>query len=556
MKLLMAQLNYTVGDFAGNTGKILDVINKHGNDVDMIIFSELCLSGYYPKDLLLKPAFIEQQFIAMERVIQLSRKVSAAIVIGYIARNHFPGKSLLNSLALIENGQILYRYHKQLLPVYGVFDEARHFEPGTQPGLYEWRGQRLGFLICEDGWQSDKDAPLQLYRSDPVDALCMSNLDLVISINASPGNIGKHQIRHDLVKNIAARTQAPVVYVNQVGGIDDLVFDGGSVAFNADGQSLGQGAYYAPSSTIIDLASDEITETTALADIELIANQLRLGLADYCRKTGFKKVVVGSSGGIDSAVTLALATWALGSENVTAITMPSRYSSLGSISDSQKLCDNLGVKLHKSSIEESFAAEVTAFHAAFGKEPSGITKENIQARLRGLKLMAYSNHTNALLLSTGNKSELAVGYCTLYGDMSGGLNLLGDLYKLEVYALAGYLNEIVFKRNVIPEAVIKKAPSAELAPGQRDADALPPYDQLDAVLKLYLEKDLLAPAEQERLIAKIAAMDPKEIQRVCELVEKNEYKRRQAAPAIRVNRRAFGFDRQIPITAKLSQPSL
>ena len=454
-----------------------------------------------------------------------------------------------NALLFIENGQIIYRYYKQLLPVYSVFNEARHFQPGTQPGLFEWKCKHLGFLICEDGWE-DHENPL--YQRDPVAQLENNELDLVISINASPCNIRKHQARYDVIKSIAQRCQADTVYVNQVGAIDGLVFDGGSTLFKANGECVIIAPFY--QETVFNVDTEQLPQEKPITfprSIALIAEQLKLGLKDYCAKCGFKQVVVGSSGGIDSAVTLAIAAWALGPENVIAITMPSEYSSEGSVDDSQSLCDRLGIQLLHAPIGETFNTELVAYEKAFGEPASPLAQENLQARIRGQRLMTYSNSTGAMVVSTGNKTEMSVGYCTLYGDMAGGVSLLGDVYKLQVYALATYLNEVVFEKEAIPVEIIDKAPSAELAPDQKDTDSLPPYDQLDAILKLFLEDDLIDVEEKNRLDKIVSDIPNEIIIKVKKMVDRNEYKRRQAAPVIRVNRRAFGVDRQIPITAKL-----
>lgn len=549
MNIVLAQLNYTIGDFAGNTAKIIDVITQHGQSADLIVFSELCVSGYYPKDLLHRQGFIEAQNAAINTIIAQTQAQSAAVVIGHARNNPFGGKPFLNSLSLIENGQTRFTYDKQLLPTYGVFDEARHFEAGINPGTFVWRGLRLGFLVCEDAWENTAQP---LYKHDPVTALAASNLDLIVSINASPYNIYKHQTRRELVASIATRCKAPIVYVNQVGGIDELVFDGNSLAYNAKGECLFDGPRFTQSVATVPLNKAKAITIAPHNEYSMICDQLVTGLKDYCQKTGFKQVVIGSSGGIDSAVTIALAVLALGGENVIAVTMPSQYSSAGSVDDSQDLCDALGVQLIHAPIKATFDTEVTAYSHAFGKAPSSLAQENLQARIRGQRLMTFSNSTGAMVVSTGNKTELSVGYCTLYGDMAGGVSLLADLYKLQVYALAEYLNDAVFKKEAIPKIIIEKEPSAELAPDQLDSDALPPYEQLDAYLHLLLEHDLLTETELKAHTLTASKMKDEEKQKIRYLLDKNEYKRRQAAPVIRINRRSFGADRQIPLTMKLT----
>lgn len=554
MKVISAQLNYTIGDFKSNTEKIVSVISEHGNTADLIVFSELCVTGYYPKDLLIRKGFVNTQNEAIDQIREASLYAKAGIIIGSVQKNPFSGKNFLNSLELIENGQSIYQYHKQLLPTYGVFDEARHFEPGTQPGLFLWRGKRLGFLICEDAWEK-LDSPI--YQHDPVKQLEQNSLDLVISINASPYNLFKRDTRHNLVGEIARRCQCPVIYVNQVGGIDDLVFDGNSLCYNAIGECCYDGPLFQEAIKLIDTKKLLAENITLVSDMAIIAKQIIMGLKDYCKKTGFTKVVIGSSGGIDSAVTLAIAARAMGPENVVAVTMPSQYSSTGSVGDSETLCSALGVELINSPIKETFEIEIKAYSDSFGQMPSPLAQENLQARIRGQRLMTFSNSTGAMVVSTGNKTEMSVGYCTLYGDMAGGVSLLADLYKLQVYGLAKHLNQAVFKREVIPQVIIDKEPSAELAPDQKDSDALPPYHQLDAYLQLLLEDDLLMEPERQELKNTASKMSQENQLRIRTLLDRNEYKRRQAAPVIRVNRRSFGTDRQIPLTTRntVTRPS-
>ncbi len=549
MNIVVAQLNYIIGDFAGNTAKIIDVIDQHGQSADLIVFSELCISGYYPKDLLHRSGFIESQNNALQKIIQKTESATAAVVLGYARCNPFGGKPFLNSLSLIENGQTLFTYDKQLLPTYGVFDEARHFEAGTTPGTFVWRGQRLGFLVCEDAWENNVQP---LYKRDPVALLETSELDLVVSINASPYNIYKHQTRRELVASIAKRCNAPMVYVNQVGGIDELVFDGNSLIYDEKGNCYFDGARFKESVAATNLKTATSLEIPQQDEYQMICDQLVTGLKDYCKKTGFERVVIGSSGGIDSAVTIALAVLALGPANVVAVTMPSQYSSAGSVDDSQDLCEALNVELIHAPIKTTFDTEVAAYKEAFGEAPSSLAQENLQARIRGQRLMTYSNSTGAMVVSTGNKTEMSVGYCTLYGDMAGGVSLLADLYKLQVYGLARYLNQEVFHMEAVPQAIIDKEPSAELAPDQVDSDALPPYDQLDAFLHLLLERDLLTEKEIDTHTATSALMFEEDKDKVRRLLDRNEYKRRQAAPVIRINRRSFGTGRQIPLTMKVT----
>jgi NAD+ synthetase len=550
VNVISAQLNYTIGDFVGNTDKILEVIRTKGNEADLIVFSELCVTGYYPKDLLNRKGFIAAQNQAIKVIIKASRNIKSGLVIGVVEENIGRGRPYFNSLLLIDNGAIVGTYRKQLLPTYGVFNEARHFESGKTPSIIEWRGLYLGFLICEDAWES-KEQPL--YDRDPVESLAMGSPDFVICINASPYNITKLKTRHEIIKMTAQACKAPVVYVNQVGGIDDLVFDGGSLAYSSEGNCIFEAPQYEESVNSIQLNSKNTIEPNISNEISEIAKQLTVGLRDYCAKSGFTKVVIGSSGGIDSAVTLAIAEQALGAKNVVAVTMPSKYSSAGSVGDSEALCTALGITLINSPIKGTFDQEITTYTESFGVPPSPLAQENLQARIRGQRLMTYSNSSGAMVVSTGNKTEMSVGYCTLYGDMAGGVSLLADLYKLQVYSLAKYLNESVYKTNAIPLAIIEKEPSAELAPDQVDSDALPPYDQLDAYLKILLEGDLLSKEEFSVTLETAQKMSKEDRVRIKKMLDRNEYKRRQAAPVIRVNRRSFGTDRQIPLTIKYTQ---
>lgn len=545
MKIVTAQLNYTIGDMRGNANKIIDTIENQGNRADLIVFSELCITGYYPKDLLDREGFIDAQMLELDRIKKATKGINSAVVVGAAMRNPMAGKKHLNALLFIEDGMVIYQYNKQLLPTYGVFDEARHFEPGGQVGAMTWRGKRVGFLICEDAWE---DTGKPLYQKDPVAQLADCNCDVIVSINASPYNIYKRQSRAEVIKNIVKRCDCDVVYVNQVGGIDDLVFDGNSRIMLSNGYWISEAPEFEESVDLIDIRRQAPIDCRPDVSMKLMVKQVVMGLRDYCVKSGFKQVLVGSSGGIDSAVTLAICSLAMGPENVVAVTMPSKYSSAGSVDDSVSLCGALGVNLVESPIKETFEVEIKSYTNAFGETPSGLAQENLQARIRGQRLMTLSNSTGAMVVSTGNKTELSVGYCTLYGDMAGGLSILADLYKGQVYDMANYLNEWEFQREVIPFTIINKEPSAELAEGQIDTDSLPPYDQLDAFLQLILEGDLMSNEERHDLEVIVEDMPVEDQLRVRRMLDRNEYKRRQAPPLIRVNRRSFGADRQIPLT--------
>jgi NAD+ synthase/NAD+ synthase (glutamine-hydrolysing) len=557
LNIALAQLNYKLCDYDGNLARMRQAIEQ-ANGADLIVFTELCVSGYYPQDMVEEPDFLARQQVAIDALLTLSRQTKAALVIGAATHNPGVGKPLYNSLLLLQNGEIVLRYHKQLLPTYNIFDERRHFEPGpNEAAVYEIDGQRIGFLICEDGWNSQGTD----YAIDPVQTLADAGVDLIVSINASPSNVGKLALRHELFAGVARHCGRPILFCNQVGGNDQIVFDGGSFlvdsrhgvvhtlpSFEEAVETVGFDGAFHHDGTALTVAIQANT-----ADSEFYYRQIVLGLRDYAAKIGFKQVVIGSSGGIDSALTLALAVDALGADNVAAITMPSQFSSTGSVSDSAALCANLGVKLHEHPIKDLVAGYRTGFEANFAAAPSRLTVENLQARIRGTILMEYSNHFGHLLLTTGNKSEISVGYCTLYGDTNGGLNIIGDLYKTEVFALARHFNAR-HGRELIPQAIIDKEPSAELSEGQKDTDSLPPYPVLDEILKLHIEGTRLRPDEYAHardFVAKLVADGQQPlIDRVLSLIAKSEFKRRQAPPIIRVRNRAFGNGRQMPIAAK------
>lgn len=563
LKLAVAQLNYTIGDFAGNTAAIVRHMRRAAEEgADVVVFSELSLCGYYPGDLLEDASFLSKFDAAHAALLDASRELPGLVaVVGTVRRNAGPGKPLHNALLAVRDGAVAAEYYKQLLPTYGIFDERRHFEPGPEGACtFDVAGYKIGFLICEDGWN---DAGRD-YQVNPFKALRAAAPDLVVSINASPSDIGKRAQRHALFGAAAAHNQLPLLYVNQIGGQDQLVFDGASFAvsqaqgiafeaarFEEDFQVIGFDA-----GRFIAANGDDLPrpDSAGLPVAEFTRRQIVLGLQDYARRCGFTKAVVGSSGGIDSALTLALAVQALGPENVFAVTMPSAFSSKGSVSDSVALCDALGIKLYTHPIRSLVNEYKQGFEAAFAAPLHGLPLENVQARIRGTILMEYSNAFGALLLTTGNKSEISVGYCTLYGDTNGGLGLIGDLYKSEVYALSRHINQRAGCA-IIPEAVLGKPPSAELAPGQQDTDSLPPYDVLDEILKWHVEGPRLPAHEWQqaaRFVERLQATDEgkQTVRRILGMVAKNEYKRRQAPPIIRVRSRAFGSGRHMPIAAK------
>ncbi|CUI08719.1 NAD+ synthase [Massilia antarctica] len=562
LKIAIAQLNPTVGDIDGNSGAIIAAMGRAAQQgADLAVFTELALCGYYPGDLLEETAFLARMQAGLERVLEASRGMPGLVsVVGAVRANDGPGKPLFNALLAIRDGVIVAEYYKQLLPTYGVFDDRRHFEPGPEGAcVLQVGAHRIGFLICEDGWNHEgRD-----YKVNPFTALREARPDLVVSINASPSDIGKRELRHKLFRTASVHNELPILYVNQVGGQDQLVYDGASFAVSPSQGIAFEAQRFSEDFQVIGFAQGRFSaadgfalaapDADGLPVAEFTRRQIVLGLQDYARRCGFTKVVVGSSGGIDSALTLALAVDALGPENVIAVTMPSAFSSEGSVSDSVALCDNLGITLYTHPILDLVKQYSTGFEGAFDRPLQGLPLENLQARVRGTILMAYSNESGTLLLTTGNKSEISVGYCTLYGDTNGGLGLIGDLYKTEVYALSRHVNERA-GRELIPAAVLTKPPSAELAPGQQDTDSLPAYEVLDEILKWHIEGRRLPAAEAalaERFVADLlaGADGAALVERIHRMVARNEYKRRQAPPIIRVRSRAFGSGRQLPIAA-------
>lgn len=561
--ITLAQLNVTVGDMDGNVRKIVAAAQRARDDgAELVVFSELSLTGYYPGDLLDEPHFRARVDAGFEALLQASRQMPALHwVIGMPAVHAGPGKPLRNVLRVVRAGEVLLEYAKQLLPTYNIFNERRHFEPGPDVAKVLRIGTaQVGFLICEDGWNDDSSG----YTVNPFERLRDAAPDLVVSINASPSNIGKREQRHQVFGAASRRHGLPILYVNQVGGHDQLVYDGASFAVEPRAGVVFEARSFAEdvqtlrfeASGFRDARGGALPAVPAegLSTMAFYRQQIVLGLRDYARRCGFTQAVVGSSGGIDSAITLALAAEAFGPDRVTAITMPSVYSSAGSVDDSQTLCDALGVRMHRHPIADLVRGYRAGFDAAFGAPLQGLALENLQARIRGTILMEYSNTWGHLLLTTGNKSEMSVGYCTLYGDTNGGLGLIGDLYKTEVFALARHLNEAA-GREIIPQAIIEKPPSAELAPDQKDTDSLPPYKVLDEVLKHLIEGHGLAREEGVEVEAFVARLQQQPegvalVDRVRRMVARSEHKRRQAPPVIRVRARAFGSGRQMPIAAQ------
>ncbi len=571
LTITVAQLNYTVGDIEGNARKMIETAQFAAADgADLVVFTELSLTGYYPGDLLDEPPFMARVAEGLNTLQQASRQwPDLHWVVGAPLPHEGIGKKLQNALVVIRAGEIVLRYAKQLLPTYNVFNERRHFEPGPDVARVLRIGDnQVGLMICEDGWNDGGDDGTNDGRADyavnPFLRLADAAPDLVISINASPSEIGKREQRHQVFGDASKRNRLPLLYVNQIGGQDQIVFDGASFAVEPERGVAFEAKRFSEDVTTLRfengrfLARDGAplppVAAKGLSTMAFYQAQIVLGLRDYARRCGFKQVVVGSSGGIDSALTLALAVAALGAENVVGITMPSVFSSAGSVDDSVTLCRNLDIPLATHPIAAIVDPFAQQFEASFGQPLRGLPLENLQARVRGTTLMEYSNAFGHLLLTTGNKSELSVGYCTLYGDTNGGLGLIGDLYKTEVFALARHINEAA-GRELIPQAIIDKPPSAELAPDQLDTDSLPPYPVLDEILKLLIEGQRLAKWEFDEATASVEPLRATPegealVQRIRGMIARNEYKRRQAPPIIRVRSRAFGVGRQMPIAAK------
>src|SRR6201987_2076707 len=542
MKIAMAQFNPTVGDFAGNTASILALAERaKQRGADLAVFSELCICGYLPQDLLERPAFIDRN---QKELKQLAAKIALPAIVGFVGKNKKgTGNGISNKAALLCGGKICFEQSKMLLPTYDVFDESRYFQPAEKQWVYEFDGEKLGITICEDVWNDKNFWAVRLYDRDPVTELAGQGTEVLINISASPYTIDKRGLRVDMLRSIAMTHKLPVVYVNQVGGNDSLIFDGASMALTADGKVAAQGEAFEEDLVLFDTETGhgEIHEQPR-EEIEYAYRALVLGTRDYVHKCRFEKTLVGLSGGIDSAVVAAIAVEALGPENVLGVAMPGPFSSEGSVEDAKALAENLGIELKIIPISTVFDAYRAALKPAFGTRKPDVTEENIQARIRGNYLMALSNKFGSMVLSTGNKSEIAVGYCTLYGDMAGGLAVISDVPKLMVYELAEYINR---ERELIPRSTIEKPPSAELRPNQKDSDSLPPYEVLDRILKAYIE-EVKTPVE----IAEDFGYDLQLVRNIAMLVDRNEYKRKQAAPGLKITSRAFRFGRPFPIAQR------
>lgn len=536
MKIALAQLNTIVGDIRGNTARVIKQIQAaKGAGVDLVCFHEMVLTGYPPRDILEVPSFIEQCEGALAEIA--SHCHGLAVVLGSVTRNMgVTGKPLQNVAHWLEYGEVRHTIAKQLLPTYDVFDEHRYFQPGEVSEVIEYQGLRIGITICEDIWYGEG----MTYPFDPIAGLKDLGAQFVINISSSPYSLNKFQRRVELLKRKALQFAMTVIYVNQVGGNDELIFDGGSMVINAQGELRALAPFFKEGITVYQVG-EGIPLSSSVDDWTLLDQALAVGLKDYCRKCGFKQVALGLSGGIDSSVTAVIAVKALGKHNVFGLIMPSRYSSPGSVADARLLAKRIGITTKQIPIDPLHRAYERTFLKLFGRTRSDVTEENIQARIRGNLLMALSNKRGYLVLTTGNKSEYAVGYSTLYGDMSGGLAVIADLPKTMVYQLARHIN---LKREIIPGSVLTKPPSAELRPNQTDQDSLPPYPILDEIIRLYVEEL----ASEESIVN--AGFERRMVRRVLNLIRANEYKRRQAPLGLRVTSKAFGMGRRFPIACK------
>jgi NAD+ synthase (glutamine-hydrolysing) len=543
VKLALGQINPTVGDFAGNSAKIIEYSSRaRAQGAGLILFPELSVCGYPPRDLVERASFVTHNREAAEHIASQTRGI--AVICGLVTPAQADaGKSVMNSAALLLDGEIKFVQSKMLLPTYDVFDELRNFAPARHQELLSFCGKQMALTICEDAWNDKHFWARQLYSVDPVEALVKSGGNFVLNISASPFWTGKRELRQEMLATIARTDRVPVAFVNQVGGNDGLVFDGSSLVFDRDGNVIARGKSFEEDLIFFD--SDSLTgdlHEQIPGEEASVYSALVLGTRDYIVKCGFKKAIVGLSGGIDSALTAAIAVDAIGAENVMGVGMPSEYSSEGSITDARELANNLGIRFEVLPISGIFYGFKETLAKVFQGKKEDVTEENIQSRIRGSLLMAMSNKFGALVLSTGNKSELGVGYCTLYGDMAGGLAVIADVPKTLVYRLSRYVNS---RKPVIPQSSLEKAPSAELRPDQKDTDSLPPYEVLDAILEDYVEQ-----SHSAEDIAREHGFDLPLVKSVIRMVERNEYKRQQAAPGIKISPKAFGYGRRFPIAAK------
>jgi NAD+ synthetase len=545
VKIALAQIDPTVGDFTGNLEKILAASRRAADSgARLTVFSELAICGYPPADFVEKPSFLARCRTAVEDLAAATRDLPTAVLAGVaLPAGRDDVKPAFNAAVLVDRGQLLLEQHKRLLPFYDVFDEQRYFSPSGPQKVVDFEGLRLAVSICEDAWNDKNFWRRRLYSIDPMEELMRQSPSLHINLSSSPFWHNKRAVRREMLAAIARRDAIPVLMCNQVGGDDSLIFDGSSLAFNARGELIAQAASFQEDLVVVDPFNASPVPLPEDDETEAAYRALVLGTRDYVRKCGFRKVIVGLSGGIDSALVAAIATEALGAENVIGIGMPSPYSSSGSVDDSRQLASNLGIRFEAISISELFADFNHALAPLFIGLPPDITEENLQPRIRGTILMALSNKLGALVLTTGNKSEMAVGYCTLYGDMVGALAVIGDLVKTRVYAICYWLNR---DQEKIPAAILSKPPSAELRPGQMDTDSLPPYEVLDPIVEAYVER-----YETPECIAQERGFPLDLVQQVVRLIERSEYKRQQAAPVLKVTSKSFGMGRRFPIAVKV-----
>ncbi len=549
MRIALGQINTTVGDFEGNTSLML----RHAREAAargarLIVFPELAINGYPPRDLVEKHSFLDRTEQQLNRLAAETAGLGISVICGYVGRSRqSTGKQATNSAAVLQNGKVVFTQTKNLLPTYDVFDEARYFVPGDRECVFALDGARIALTICEDAWNDKQFWERRLYTKDPVEELAHSGAEILITINASPYHMHKRELRREIFANTARRYRLPVVYVNQVGGNDSLIFDGSSFAMDAGARVIASARSFSEDLVLVDTGSGKGDQRDDLPDeCEAVYEALVLGTRDYLRKCGFSQVLLGLSGGIDSSLTAAIAADAVGRENVLGVGLPGPYSSEGSLTDARALAEGLGLRFEVVPIGGIYEAYLAALDPLFHNLPRDVTEENLQARIRGAVLMAISNKWGALLLTTGNKSELAVGYCTLYGDMAGGLAVISDVPKTLVYRLAHVANRR--HPGAIPESVFTKPPSAELRPNQKDTDLLPEYELLDQVLRLYVE-DYVSPKEiAERLGIELAFVSG-----IINKVDRNEYKRQQAAPGLKVTTKAFGIGRRFPIAQRFSE---
>lgn len=547
MKIALAQIDPTVADFRGNTARILQYVREaEKRGADLVVFPELCVCGYPTGDFVEKPSFVKQ---AGEAAAEIAREATAGKSISVICGTIVPsppgaGKRVSNAAVLMQDGEIVFTQRKMLLPYYDVFDEQRYFAPAERQDVVKISNERVALTICEDAWNDKGYWKQRLYAVDPVDEQVREGATLILNISSSPFWQGKREQRAEMLAAAARHHRLPILMVNQAGGNDSLIFDGTSLALNARGEIMAQGRSFAEDLVMVDMATGTgDLHKSVEGDEAATYAALVMGTRDYVRKCGFKQVLIGLSGGIDSALVAAIAVDALGKENVIGVGMPSPYSSAGSIDDSRSLAENLGMRFETIRIDGIFDQFRDALRPVFAGRPADTTEENIQSRIRGVLLMALSNKLGALVLTTGNKSEMAVGYCTLYGDMVGALAVIGDLVKTRVYRLSHYVNR---EREVIPRAILEKPPSAELRPGQLDTDSLPPYEVLDPLVEAYVERYMPMQA-----IADQQGLDLAQVQKVVKLIEQSEYKRQQAAPVLKVTSKSFGTGRRFPIAVKV-----